>query len=335
MPNDKLFDIATSLLQDINETYVRTGKEQGEVPALEMALLKKQVISFYEIVLKLEKEYRDEGAAGKVSSHIAELREEVKQMSEHEPQAFRHQQPEPSGYEQPPVYEPSVPEPPSTPESDFTDAQADTEDKTPQEEAEPAQETVPDSTAPREAPVNQEEEKPEEELPQKIQDEEKPDLPPETEESAPAEPIMAESPENEKTKKEAAEKEKSAKDAAPAKEPEQEPASRQSLNERFAGRTALHQRLGKSQPGMADKFKLTPIADLKSAISLNKKIAFINDLFKGNQKEYRKTIDFLNKSGNYSEARFYLQSELKPKYDWKDSDPLYLELQELVQRKFL
>lgn len=110
---------------------------------------------------------------------------------------------------------------------------------------------------------------------------------------------------------------------------------RTSLNDRFAGgKTSLHERLKRQQQGLADRYKQKPVTDLKSAISINQKMAFINDLFDGNQKAYKKAIETLNKSGTMSEAKFYLQSELKPKYNWSDEDPLYQNLFTLVIRKF-
>jgi hypothetical protein len=100
-------------------------------------------------------------------------------------------------------------------------------------------------------------------------------------------------------------------------------------------RVSLNERLNKQKMDISGKLQAAPISDLKSAISLNKKIAFINELFGGDQKEYRQVIDFISSCGNYSEAKYYVQSELKNKHNWQESDKLVLEFMDLIKRKFL
>lgn len=112
-----------------------------------------------------------------------------------------------------------------------------------------------------------------------------------------------------------------------------------SINERFSGMhtSSLNEKFSRENMNrmLADKLKLTPVSDLKSAISINQQAAFIDQLFKGNKKEYKRSIEFLNKCGNYSEAKFYIHSELSNKYQWKVDNKLVEELIELVYRRFL
>ena len=102
---------------------------------------------------------------------------------------------------------------------------------------------------------------------------------------------------------------------------------RESLNEKFA-----HNDTPKT---IADKLKTGPITDLKSAMAINQKIAFTKSLFGGDDKEFKKALNFLNNCTNYSEAKMYLQSDLGKRYNWSDSDPLVTEFTEIVYRKFI
>ncbi len=101
-----------------------------------------------------------------------------------------------------------------------------------------------------------------------------------------------------------------------------------SLNDRFYDEKKISNELG-------EKFKNKPISNLKSAISLNQKMLFIRHLFKGDEKRYKKAIEFMNKCGNYAEAKFFLEDEMKSRYDWDDKDKVYMELVNLVYRRFL
>ena len=101
----------------------------------------------------------------------------------------------------------------------------------------------------------------------------------------------------------------------------------ESLNEKFAQ--------NESRKTLADKMKLSPITDLKSAMALNQKIAFTNGLFGGDDKEFKKALAFLNSCTNFSEAKFYIQSEISKRHGWDDNNPMVEEFTELVYRKFL
>jgi hypothetical protein len=98
---------------------------------------------------------------------------------------------------------------------------------------------------------------------------------------------------------------------------------------------SLHEKLSLStekRPGLAEKLQ-QKVESLKSAISLNKKIAFVNQLFGENTVEYAKAIDKLNQSNNLDEAlRYY--SELKVQYQWDTNNELVKDLEQLVIKRF-
>lgn len=85
---------------------------------------------------------------------------------------------------------------------------------------------------------------------------------------------------------------------------------------------------------LAEKMQKGPISDIKTAINLNLKLSFIKELFEGNQKEYKKLIDFLNKCENYSEARFFIQEKYENKPSWVNNKPLANFLMDILKRKF-
>ncbi len=124
--------------------------------------------------------------------------------------------------------------------------------------------------------------------------------------------------------------------------PMRPPSAERTLNEKLqdSAKTpeSLNEKLaqgGESRKTLADKMKLGPINDLKSAMALNQKIAFTNGLFGGDDKEFKKTLSFLNSCTNFSEAKFYIQSEIAKRHGWDDNNPMVEEFTELVYRKFL
>ena len=86
---------------------------------------------------------------------------------------------------------------------------------------------------------------------------------------------------------------------------------------------------------IADKLKLTPIKDLKAYIGLNKRITFINLLFRGKEQQYEEAISKINGFKNYEEASHYIRENLLTVLDWKDDEPTVAEFFNLVMRRYL
>lgn len=93
----------------------------------------------------------------------------------------------------------------------------------------------------------------------------------------------------------------------------------------------LHERISQNNP--KTEMMQGKVESLKSAISLNKKIAFVNVLFNENTVEYTKSIDRLNSSANIDEA-MRLFAELKHQFNWDSDHELAKELQVLVEKRF-
>lgn len=84
---------------------------------------------------------------------------------------------------------------------------------------------------------------------------------------------------------------------------------------------------------LAEKTIEAPIDNIKSAINLNKKIAFVNELFKENVVEYAKAIERLNQAIDRNDA-FRIHNELKHLHNWDNNNELVLDLERLIKRRF-
>lgn len=86
-------------------------------------------------------------------------------------------------------------------------------------------------------------------------------------------------------------------------------------------------------PDVYEKIAREQQQSLKQAINLNKKIAFVNNLFNENTVEYAKAIEKLNASTTVHEALRYF-NELKHQYSWNNENALVKELEGLIEKRF-
>ncbi|WP_447641879.1 MULTISPECIES: hypothetical protein [Chitinophagaceae] len=77
-----------------------------------------------------------------------------------------------------------------------------------------------------------------------------------------------------------------------------------------------------------------PIKDLKKAISISDRYLFINELFRGEESAYERSIKTINNFNVYQEARYWIDRELKVKLGWNDKNPTVRQFDALVQRRF-
>lgn len=75
------------------------------------------------------------------------------------------------------------------------------------------------------------------------------------------------------------------------------------------------------------------IDNLKTAISINEKFMFINELFEGNLREYNETIETLNGFKTMDQAADFLDL-LRKKNFWNTGSNAFKKLQDLVERRF-
>lgn len=86
-------------------------------------------------------------------------------------------------------------------------------------------------------------------------------------------------------------------------------------------------------PDIYEKITRESQQSLKQAINLNKKIAFVNNLFNENTVEYAKAIEKLNASTTVHEALRYF-NELKHQYNWNNENALVKELEQLIEKRY-
>jgi hypothetical protein len=83
--------------------------------------------------------------------------------------------------------------------------------------------------------------------------------------------------------------------------------------------------------------KLTdsPIRDLKKAIGINDRYVFINELFRGDEVMYERSIKTINNFKILPEAEYWIQRELKVKLGWDEGSGTVKHFDQLVKRRFL
>ena len=77
-----------------------------------------------------------------------------------------------------------------------------------------------------------------------------------------------------------------------------------------------------------------PVSDLISAIGINDKFLFLNELFGGSMEKYNKSIRSLNSFSTLLGAKTYM-SELQIEFQWDCSSDAYKKLADLVERRFI
>lgn len=123
----------------------------------------------------------------------------------------------------------------------------------------------------------------------------------------------------------APEKKKPVQKAVPITEPEIRPS--------VAG-DSLNDRLRKSQIELSDTLKDTAIKDLKKGIGVNDRFLFINELFRGDEVMYERSIKTINNFSIFPEAEYWIRRELKVKLAWNDKDPVVKQFDQLIKRRF-
>ena len=83
-----------------------------------------------------------------------------------------------------------------------------------------------------------------------------------------------------------------------------------------------------------DHLVLEPIKDLRSAIGINDKFQFIQELFGGDEKSFEVGIKTINAFKIFPEAQFYIKRELREKNSWDEESNVVKQFDQLVKRRF-
>ena len=80
--------------------------------------------------------------------------------------------------------------------------------------------------------------------------------------------------------------------------------------------------------------KASPVKELRKAIGVNDRFVFINELFRGDEAMYERSIKTINNFRILPEAEYWMERELKIKLGWDDSREIVQHFYQLVRRRF-
>jgi hypothetical protein len=78
----------------------------------------------------------------------------------------------------------------------------------------------------------------------------------------------------------------------------------------------------------------TPVRDLRKAIGVNDRYVFINQLFRGDEIMYERSIKTINSFRILPEAEYWMERELKVKLGWDENREATRHFYQLVKRRF-
>ncbi|MEO6220074.1 MAG: hypothetical protein ABIO81_06580 [Ginsengibacter sp.] len=97
---------------------------------------------------------------------------------------------------------------------------------------------------------------------------------------------------------------------------------------------SLNDRLKEVKIELSEKLTDIPIKDLRKAIGINDRYLFLNELFRGDEAMYERSIKTIQNFSIFAEAEYWIRRELKVKIGWLDSDPVVKQFDQLVKRRF-
>jgi hypothetical protein len=112
------------------------------------------------------------------------------------------------------------------------------------------------------------------------------------------------------------------------------------------GNREINDLVGNNNNSINDKLKLgssaelgstlkgSPVKELRKAIGVNDRFVFINELFRGDEPMYERSIKTINNFRILPEAEYWMERELKIKLGWDDSREIVQHFYQLVRRRF-
>ena len=97
---------------------------------------------------------------------------------------------------------------------------------------------------------------------------------------------------------------------------------------------SVNDKLKQVKTELFEVLKETPIKDLRKAIGINDRFVFIDDLFRGDEAMYERSIKTINSFNIYPEAEYWIIRELKVKLGWSNDHKTVQHFDQLVKRRF-
>jgi hypothetical protein len=99
--------------------------------------------------------------------------------------------------------------------------------------------------------------------------------------------------------------------------------------------TSINDKLKTANPSeLGAVLKSSPVKELRKAIGVNDRFVFINELFRGDEAMYERSIKTINNFRILPEAQYWMERELKIKLGWDDSREIVQHFYQLVRRRF-
>lgn len=97
---------------------------------------------------------------------------------------------------------------------------------------------------------------------------------------------------------------------------------------------SLNDKLKQGKTELIEMLKETPVKDLRKAVGINDRFVFINELFRGDESMYERSIKTINSFNIYAEAEYWISRELKLKLGWNNDHTSVQHFDQLVKRRF-
>lgn len=97
---------------------------------------------------------------------------------------------------------------------------------------------------------------------------------------------------------------------------------------------SFNDRLKMDKKELGSMLKESPVKDLRKAIGINDRFVFINELFRGDEDMYERSIKTINAFNILPEAEYWIQRELKTKVGWNEDSETVQHFDQLVRRRF-
>ncbi len=106
------------------------------------------------------------------------------------------------------------------------------------------------------------------------------------------------------------------------------------INDNTVNGESLNDRLKHGKTELMEVLKESPVKDLRKAIGINDRFIFLNELFRGDENTYERSIRTINNFNIYAEAEFWISRELKLKLGWDTKSATVVHFDQLVKRRF-
>src|ERR1700760_157969 len=98
--------------------------------------------------------------------------------------------------------------------------------------------------------------------------------------------------------------------------------------------SSLNDKLKSEVADLKSALNDTPVRDLKKAIGVNDRYVFINQLFRGDEVMYERSLKTINGFRILPEAEYWMERELKVKLGWNENHEATRQFYQLVKRRF-